>query len=254
MNALSPLKSRPLRNPGQGLDEELEGLINDKAVIYCLVPVVLWTVAGIEWFATIRHTPRTPGIYAIAALFATFYGAWRLWRIRKRAQNLRLGRDGERAVGQFLQGLQVDGLRVFHDVVADQFNLDHVVICERGIFVVETKTWSKPHSKARITLRDGQIGKDGRPADRDPIRQVLAGAKWLAGLLEEGTGRRFSVRGVVVFPGWFVEPMDSATKSQVWVLEPKALPGWIEREPIMLNMEEAKMAAYFLGRYVRDRS
>jgi hypothetical protein len=35
------------------------------------------------------------------------------------------------------------------------------------------------------------------------------------------------VQPVLVFPGWQVEPMDLATQSALWVLEPKQLPGFI---------------------------
>ena len=116
-------------------------------------------------------------------------------------------------MGQFLQDMQVERLRVFHDVVADGFNLDHVVICARGVYVVDTKTWRKPRSDARITVRALRVTKDGRPVDRDPVRQVIAGAQWLSGVLEAGTGRKFRVQPVLVFPGWMVESMDAETKA-----------------------------------------
>ena len=221
-------------------------------MIYGLVPIILWLFAGLEWIAALRHTPRTPGTYAVLAALATCVGAWRILRVRSKVRDMRLGRDGERAVGQFLQGMQVEGLRVFHDVVAHGFNLDHVVICERGVYVVETKTWRKPRPDARITVRARQITKDGRPVDKDPVRQVEAGARWLSQLLEAGTGQRVRVQPVLVFPGWMVEPMDAETKKHVWILEPKALPAWIERECATLKPQEAAMAAYFLGRYVRS--
>jgi len=35
---------------------------------------------------------------------------------------------------------------------------------------------------------------------------------WLAQLIEAGTGKRIPVRGIVVFPGWFVEPMSETWK------------------------------------------
>ncbi len=70
-----------------------------------------------------------------------------------------------------------------------------------------------------------------RVPERNPVTQVRAAAKWLDGLLRESTGRVFQARGVVAFPGWFVE--HEGRRGDVWVLEPKAL------------------AAYHLSRYVR---
>lgn len=39
------------------------------------------------------------------------------------------------------------------------------------------------------------------------------------------TWKCFTVRGVAVFPGWFVE--QRLPRGPVWVLEPKMLPGFI---------------------------
>jgi hypothetical protein len=70
-------------------------------------------------------------------------------------------------------------------------------------------------------------------------------------VLEESTGKRFPVKGAIVFPGWFVEPPPGGTKLDIWVLEPKALPGFIEREPERLPMSDVSLAAFHLSRYVR---
>src|SRR5690606_22509451 len=106
----------------------------------------------------------------------------------------------------------------------DGFNLDHVVICERGIFVVETKTWRKPsRGNPRITTREGKIFKAGLPAYGDAVGQAANEAHWLGELLRRKTGRGYRCHPVLVFPGWMVDPMDSATRERVWVLNPKAL-------------------------------
>ena len=47
-------------------------------------------------------------------------------------------------MGQLLENLRADGARVFHDLVGEGLNIDHVVVSPHGIFVLETKTWSKP--------------------------------------------------------------------------------------------------------------
>jgi hypothetical protein len=122
--------------------------------------------------------------------------------------------------------------------------------------VIETKTQSKPVGReARVTLTENSVRVDGFTPDRDPIQQVQAGARWLARVLEESTGKRFHVRGVVVFPGWFVEPMSAAWRSASlpWVLEPKALPKFIQHQPQYLAREDVRLAAYHLSRYVRAK-
>jgi hypothetical protein len=247
----SPLKDKPLRNPGQSLDEALDRLSADELLPYVLFPGVFWILALIEWVARSTGMPRSPVLYAIFAVSLTAWSIWRIGQLRRVVRDFKLGRDGERAVGQFLEGLRADGAQVFHDVPGIGFNVDHVVISTRGIFVVETKTWRKRRPDSRVSVKEGKLYRDGTLITPNPIEQAKAEAKWIRKVLQESTGKTFQVRGVVVFPGWFVEPMDAATKSQAWVLEPKALPAFIEEEPPMLATSDVALAAYHLSRYVR---
>lgn len=127
---------------------------------------------------------------------------WQFIGIKRRVAQLKQGRDGELVVGQFLDGLREDGARIFHDIPGEGFNLDHVVISQKGFFVVETKTLSKPYPDARITIDGEQILVAGRTMDRDPIKQARSQVSWLSKVLEETTGKRFPIKGSVVFPGW----------------------------------------------------
>jgi hypothetical protein len=247
----SPLKDRPLRNPGQSLDEALDRIAAEELLPYVLLPGFFWTLALVEWIARINSMPRSPGLYVIVAAVLTPWSAWRIWRLRRMVRGTKLGRDGERVVGQFLEGLRVDGARVFHDIPCEGFNVDHVVISEHGIFVVETKTWRKRAPNSRIAVREGGLYRDGSHVDPNPIDQVKAEADWIRKLLKESTGKDLPVRAVVALPGWFVEPMDEATKAQAWVLEPKALPAFIENEPPTITSSDVAMAAYHLSRYIR---
>jgi hypothetical protein len=54
-----------------------------------------------------------------------------------------------------------------------------------------------------------------------------------------------------VFPGWFVEQQAAGSKA-LWVLEPKALPGFLSNEPAVLASEDVKLASYHLSRIVRS--
>jgi len=54
-----------------------------------------------------------------------------------------------------------------------------------------------------------------------------------------------------VFPGWFVEPLVGAAKFDVWVLEPKALPAFIDNEPDRIPPPDVALAAFHLSRYIR---
>lgn len=125
------------------------------------------------------------------------------------------------------------------------------MISEQGVFAIETKTWRKPPGDARIRVRDGKLHRGDVPADPNPLEQAERQARWLADLLRESTGKIFPVRAVLLFPGWFIEPADRRAALPVWLLEPKALPGFLEHEVASVTPSDAAMAAYHLSRYVR---
>jgi hypothetical protein len=247
----SPLKDKPLRLPGQSVSEEREELI-EKAVGQPLTFALAFLIlALLEWWRFYTNAKPSPVIYTMTALAFLIYAAFRIKRAIPKLRNLRLALEGEKAVGQFLERLRERGFQVFHDVVGTGFNIDHVVIGPQGIFTVETKTWSKPASgNAEIKFDGSTIEVIGRKLDRDPISQAKAQARWLAVTLNESTGREIAVRPVIVFPGWFVSSSFGAHK-EIWVLEPKALPSFLDHEPERLSPADVKLTSYHLSRLIR---
>ena len=232
----------------------MQTLIDERALAPFVAVVALWVVAAVEWIAYWRAMPRQPWLFTALATMASVWFGWRAIRARKAVSQLPLGRDGERVVGQFLDGLRMHGARIFHDIPADGFNLDHVVISTRGIFAVETKTLTKPGSGAKVVFDGESVLVAGRDLDRDPVNQAVAQADWLQKLLKSSTGKLLPVRGVVVFPGWWVERTHRERRADVWVLEPKALPAFIENEPEAMAPDDVSLAAFHLSRYIRSQS
>ena len=56
---------------------------------------------------------------------------------------------------------------------------------------------------------------------------------------------------MLLFPGWYVE---GGKSPELWALNPKALPTFIENEKSRLRPEDVKLAAYHLSRYIRTNS
>jgi hypothetical protein len=244
-------RSQPLRNPGQSLDEQIEQVMHDDFLGYYLLAATLWVIATIEWFARILHLPRAPGAYAVAAFVATALCALRFFRTKKSVRNLRKGRDGEREVAEILDELKCLGAQVLHDIPGEKGNVDHVVICTRGVFVVETKAWSKPDKVWEMEFDGLQIHIPTRAADTAPVIQCKAEAADIRALLKESTTKSYPVRGVVVFLEWFVKRRPAALGSEIWVLNPKELAGWVRREPEILSEADVAMAALHLKQYVK---
>ncbi len=252
MDVWRKTKPKFLRDPGQSIDEQIDRLINDKFLALYLIASAFWLVAFLEWTAKIANRPRMPGTYAIAAALFSAVAVCQFRRIRRDVRNLKQGREGGREVAELLDDLKQYGARVVHDVPANNFNVDHVVISTRGIYAIETKKWSKPTKQARIEFDGVRITLSGRPSDFDPINQCRAQSAWVQDQLKASTSRLFPVRGVVAFPGWWVEQLPTARGSDLWVLNPKALAAWIAREPETLSEADAAMAALHLQQYVRN--
>ncbi len=246
----SPLKTPPLRVPGQSLKTAIHRQVDSSTALWTLLPLQLWAVAALEWWAKANDIGRQPWTYAAAALIVTVIGMKRIYRARIHVKALKLGLAGERAVGQFLEGLRVSGARILHDIQGDDFNVDHVVVSSRGIYCIETKTISKRHPGAVVHYDGLRVLVDGRTPDRDPIKQVTAAAKWLSTQIADSTGKHFWVHPVVVYPGWYVETPPAARGAPVWVLAPKALAKWIENEPSSIDDSDVALISYHLARIV----
>ena len=248
----SPIKDKPLRHAAQSLEEERRSLLEDQLQPYVLLAGVYVLMASIEWGRFLMNDKPHPFIFSLVAAGGIALAGWRFFRLRPKFRALRQGIEGEKAVGQYLERLRAKGYEVFHDIVAPTFNVDHVLIGPAGIFTIETKTWSKPaRGEARISFDGERLLTGGRAPDRDPIIQARAQAAWLKHLLAESTGRKFDVLPVVLFPGWFIEQVAGSLK-EIWVLEPKALPAFLEREPRRLESADWGLAAFHLSRFIRS--
>jgi hypothetical protein len=252
----SPMVDALLHSPRQSAREELDRHVQDQFVPYLIAAAVFLCAAAEEWLAARAHAPRQPGLYSVMAAVAIAVCGWQYARLQRRAARLRLSRDGERLVGRILEDMRAEGALVFHDIPCAGFNLDHVVLSTRGFFVIETKTWTRPaRGRAWIGMTQQSVTWCGRIRAHSE-KQVQAGARALERLLGDSTGKRYPVRGVLLFPGWRVSPMDPAwrrTPELPWVLEPKALAGAIAREPARVAAGDLSLAAEHLARYMRSR-
>ena len=168
---------------------------------------------------------------------------------------MRQGQKGEVAVGQYLEFLRKDGALIYHDIPGDGFNLDHVVIASSGVYVIETKTYSKPDSgKPKIQYSGSSLTINDSFNTDKPIIQVKAAASWLSHLIQESAAMTIKPKPVVVFPGWFIESTPEAKNSDVWVLNPKALPTYIRNSSDTLTKEAVSMIGFNISRYIRNKA
>jgi hypothetical protein len=223
----------------------------ERRVHYPFVAVLFVALAALEWFGYLTQAPRRPVLYTLLAVCAVVAALGRNSRVRHEISVRRLYRTAlERNVAEHLDELRQRGARVFNDVHIGGKNVDHVVICTHGIYVIEAKTWQKPWDTATIQLYGEQaIHVDVAP-DCNPVRQASSAARWLEGFFDEAMDRPATVRGVVVFPRAWV-PQASA-QGVVCLSDPKTLPSFIRRQPQVLDARTVKTAAAYLSRHLRD--
>jgi hypothetical protein len=247
----SPLKGKPLRVAGQSVDEERDRLLSDVYEQWLLVALFMIVLAGLEWYRSALDMKPSPWTFTAGALAMSAFAAWRIKRILPLVRNLKQARDGERAVGQFLEALRGRGYQVFHDLVGAGFNVDHVVLGPAGVFTIETKTWSKPaRGRPEIEFDGQRVKAAGQEPDRDPVIQARAQANWVRNLLMESAGKQTFVKPVVLFPGWFIVNANGTMKD-VWVLEPKALPAFLANEPTRISDDDVRLFAFHISRFIR---
>jgi hypothetical protein len=249
----SPLKDKPLRNPGQSLRDERMDILFDKLMAPLMLSMLLVMLAAVEWGRYYFPSPSRPWVTTVCAALGVAYALWHFRKHWPRLKTLRLAEDGEKAVGQFLDTLRESGYQVFHDVIGEGFNVDHVIIGPSGIYTIETKTWKKPQRGSPEIQFDGEhLTAAGRTPDRDPVIQAKAQAGWLKQLLQASTGKSFTVRPVVLFPGWYIKA-SRESRRDVWVLEPKALPSFLGQVDAQIAPDDLKLAAFHLSRFIRSQ-
>jgi hypothetical protein len=204
----SPIRNEPRRLPGTSLRARFDDVLMIRVlrgvVILVGMPIgaaAEWVRYGMGWNPTVQSSIGM----TLAAISGVCLAAYKIWRMLPEARAITLGIEGEVAVGQFLQDYcRNSGYRVLHDIPGRGFNVDHVLVGPGGVFVIETKTISKP-TKGNPTVRyDGQrILVDGFAPDRDPIAQVKAYADYIRHLLASSTG--LDPRSFLFSPCWSMQ-------------------------------------------------
>lgn len=245
----SPITSPPLRLAGQSIDEKIHRIQSEEITPYLAVAVFTFVMAVVEWYKYLRDLPPKPLMTTLGALAIIIFCLIKVINYRKSIRTLKLGRDGERAVGEYLERLREQGYRIFHDIVGGDFNIDHLLIGQTGIYTIETKTFRKPVRGKHEIKYDGKKISIGKfELNRNPVTQAKAQANWIQELIVDLTGKQYKVRPVVLFPGWYCEQPKGA---EVWVLNPKALPKFLKKSNSVLTKENVHSVSTHLSRYVR---
>lgn len=109
------------------------------------------------------------------------------------------GAIAEESIGELLDKLPGENL-ILNDVASRFGNIDHIIISRtKGVILVETKS-----HRGRITAENDNLLIDGKPPEKDFIRQTLNNCYWLKDWIKTNTGLEAWINCVIVFTNGFV--------------------------------------------------
>lgn len=210
-------REQMLRLPGYGLQEEIRNAQLDMfAGMTMAVVIVALPFAVYAAIAFVKSGDFPWLVVACIAIGVPFYAA-KTVRLVKKLTRLRLGYVAELATAAELMLLQAKGYQVFHDIQADKFNVDHLVVGPNGVFAIETKGRHKRLHDAKATNSGNGSGQKGHEvvykngqlvfpswSESAPLEQTDRQAKWVSQWLSKSTGFEVVAMPVLVFPGWYI--------------------------------------------------
>ena len=207
----TPLTQGLLRGPGESLRKQIDNLTLDLMSYVAVIPtlpLLLYASYLTHAFFGAKITLFTAALYIVCAVVAIGYSAYKTVSTVRRRRKLILGMEAEIAVGQELSQLIRYGCYVFHDVPAEGFNIDRVVVGPNGVTAVETKGRTKrigPDARAEARLiYDGKKLRFPDHVETEPLKQAVAQAAWLRNWLSSAVGEPVPVRAALAIPGWFI--------------------------------------------------
>jgi hypothetical protein len=224
----SPIQGRPIYGAGQQLRKRIDKLddeiMGSLTLLFFLGPYFLafWALQRINW----SHVTLGFGDYLLIGIFLIMCGG-AIWRIFKSGRERRIanaGLEAELYTAQELNRLMGLGCTVLHDIPADGFNIDHVVIGPGAVYAVETKSVRKPRANdAKDHFKvsyDGQRLRFPDFSGSKPLKQAKRQSDWLADYLRQATGRPIPVFPALALPGWWIAPISASASADVRVFNP----------------------------------
>lgn len=203
------------RDPFPALSKRPPGYRLELIMLDRLNLVALLAGVALTSGASIIFLSVAPAQLGLLMNFCFLVAAATVFIILRTSRPFIAGLRGERYVGHVLNELEKSGARILHDVQSENSNVDHIVICGAGVFAVETKYVGKPKEGKNQLTYDGENVRIGSTVlKNDGIRQALGCAYSVAKTLKD-LGETQFVRGVVIFPGYYVKGEPKA-ENGVW--------------------------------------
>lgn len=158
----SPLTANPLRLPGQSVDEELERVLEDKVRSRLMFAVISFVFALMEWWRWYFEVSPNPLAYSLVFVITAIVVTPGIWSAKQSVRRLKLGRDGERAVGQTLLrkliGESVGKTYAVQPTIAfPGWFIQADAAAQKDVWVLEPKALLKWIRARKEVLNSGQV-------------------------------------------------------------------------------------------------
>ena len=178
--------------------------------------------------------------FSVFTLGILVYGIRKSLKLFKHMRNCYKGMEGERLVGEMLNKLSCDSVRVFHDVCGDCFNVDHLIISTRGIFTIETKHYDRKKGY-KFLYQDGKLLFNGRVC-KTLLNQMDGEANFISEKLESLCGRNYPIQKVAVIIGAYIDN-PARDFSKYWILNESSFPKFFTNANETLSIDEVRSIA-----------
>lgn len=212
--ALRPKGAFPqgVQNAAGGLARrELRRLERELAVLTAGAAAALAAAALLFVYGSARFTGVW--LWLLFGLACALLVGWGVFLVRQllRWREARFAARAQAAFAGSLARLNLQGMRVFHDVVLGDVTLDHVVLGLRGLFAVRLVARRPPRGAETVVRINGRSieFQDGF-ALLDTLALAERGARALADMQVKGLSHRPHVLPVVAVPGWEIAPAQGA--------------------------------------------
>jgi hypothetical protein len=196
---------------------QLQNLIKAQSDVAFYTAALAWVPVGIIavhlWqmhLSAFHFTSGNTILIGLAGTAVTGFVMLKAIMALKRRRRKRLKYEAEVVVGRELERLRATGYHVYHDFPADQFNIDHIVVGTKGVFVVETIARAnagpvKKNGSALTVEYNGHVlfYPDGK--DLNIVEKAQQQADWLSDWLGRAVGQPIATRSIVALPGWTVK-------------------------------------------------
>lgn len=200
------------------------------------LPINLYSVIGFSIITV---------VFIIRAYFKVKQTRWILKRYRK-------GLEGERLVGETLNQLSNESTFVFHDIPGERFNVDHIIVSTRGIFVIETKHFNRElcHEFFYDGLMIYRILKNGRKFPCPKLLPQIDGeARFIQQEIERRTEIKLPVIKVAILIGAYIT--SSENFKDYWLLNETAFVKVFNQQKEMFDDSVAKLVASHIREMVK---